>query len=71
MPIYHVKCYESGRWDDQKPREVEANDAKEAAEAVCGEPLRDAGKLGQLRAQVWPQGSPGDKRLFYRTGSSA
>ena len=65
MPRFKVRCYESGKWDEIEPRDIEAQDEQEAAESVCGEPLLEAGKLGQLRAEVWPLSSPGAKKLFY------
>ncbi len=65
MPIYKVKCYEGGRWDKNEPHPIEAADEQKAAEIVCDEPLSRAGKLGQLRAQVWLSSSPRAKKLFY------
>ena len=65
MPVFNVKCFERGIWDEADSRKVEANDAREAAESVCGGPLIDAGKPGQLRAQVWEPSAPRDKTLFY------
>ena len=55
MPRFKVMCYDRGRWDCQEPRIVEARNAKEAAEKVCGGPLiRGSDKPGNLRAKVWP-----------------
>ena len=65
MPRFKVRCYESGKWDEIEPRDIEAQDEREAAESVCGGPLVEAGKLGQLRAEVWPVSLPSDKKHFY------
>jgi hypothetical protein len=65
MTEFKVKCYDAGIWDKNEPQEVEANDPKEAAETVCGGPLLDAGKPGQLRAQVSLTSTPSEKTLFY------
>ncbi len=65
MPIYKVKCYEGGRWVKNEPHPIEAADEQKAAEIVCDEPLSKAGKLGQLRAQVWLSSSPKAKKLFH------
>ena len=65
MPRFKVRCYESAIWDKIEPRDIEAQDEQEAAESVCGEPLLDAGKHGQLRAEVWPPASPRKKKLFF------
>ncbi len=65
MPRFKVRCYESGKWDKIEPRDIEAEDEREAAESVCGEPLIEAGKLGQLRAQVWPASKPSARKMFY------
>ncbi len=65
MPRYKVRCYESGKWDEIEPRDIEAQNEREAAESVCGGPLLEAGKLGQLRAVVSPLAKPGHKTAFY------
>ena len=65
MPRFKVICYESAIGDGIEPRDIEARDEQEAAESVCGEPLLEKGKPGQLRAEVWPQSSPGEKKIFY------
>ena len=65
MPRFKVICYESGKWDKIDPRDIEAQDEQEAAESVCGGPLVEAGKLGQLRAEVWPVALPHKRKLFY------
>ena len=65
MPRFKVRCYEGTIWDKIEPRDIEARDEQEAAESVCGEPLLDAGKPGQLRAEVWPPASPRKNKLFY------
>lgn len=65
MTVYKVRCYEAGIWDGNEPHEVEANDPREAVEAVCGGPLSDAGKPGQLRAEAWPVSAPANVRPWY------
>ncbi len=65
MPRFKVICYEGGIWDNIERRGIEARDEREAAESVCGGPLVEAGKLGQLRAEVWPVSLPRKKKLFY------
>ncbi len=65
MPRFKVRCYESGKWDEIEPRDVEAKDEREAAESVCGGALSERGKPGQLRAVVSRLAKPGDKTAFY------
>ena len=65
MPRFKVRCYEGGIWDKIEPRDVEAQDEREAAESVCCESLVEAGALGLLRAEVWPLSSPSAKKLFF------
>ncbi len=65
MPRFNVRCYESGKWDEIEPRDIEAQNEREAAESVCGGPLLEAGKLGQLHAEVWPLGKPYKTSVFY------
>ena len=65
VPTFRVVCYEAGEWDLAKARVVEAQDAQEAAERVCGRPLLSGGNIGQLRAQVAPISRPRSKRTFY------
>jgi hypothetical protein len=57
--------YEAGEWDLANARVVEAQDAQEAAERVCGGPLLSKGNIGQLRAQVTPISRPRSKTTFY------
>ena len=55
MPHFKVMTYDRGRWDYLEPRIVEARNAKEAAEKVCGSPLaKGFDKPRNLRAKVWP-----------------
>ncbi len=68
MPRFKVRCYERAIWDGIEPRDIEAQDEQEAAEIVCGTPLIEGGKPGQLRAEVWPPFSPSAKKLFYVQG---
>ncbi len=65
MPRFKVKCFEAAIWDGNDDRDIEAQDEQEAAELVCGGPLIEAGKLGQLRAQVWPASKPSARKMFY------
>ncbi len=68
MPRFKVKCYERGKWDEIEYRNIEAQNELEAAVLICGGPLiEEAGKSGQLRAQVWPVSKPGARKLFYIT----
>jgi hypothetical protein len=46
MPEFRVVCYEAGEWNQATARLVEAQDAKAAAERVCGAPLVARGKIG-------------------------
>jgi hypothetical protein len=36
MPLFRVMCYRDGVWDLLEPQVVEANNARQAAEKVCG-----------------------------------
>ena len=65
MQSFKVICYDAAKWDGIGPRDIEAQDEREAAESVCGGPLIEAGKPGQLRAEVWPASKPKEKKLFY------
>ena len=65
MPRFKVMCFERAVWDEKEPRDIEAQDEREAAESVCGGPLSVRGKAGQLRAQVWPASKPSSKKMFY------
>ena len=50
---YQVQHWPNGEWSPEYNwRKVEARSEKEAAELVCGRPLREEGKLAQLRARV-------------------
>jgi hypothetical protein len=64
MPSFRVLCFRAGELDGD-PREVKAEDEHAAAEQVCGGPLVEAGKPGQLRAQVSPASMPGATKMFY------
>jgi hypothetical protein len=51
--IYQVQHWPDGQWDPRHNwQKVEASTEKEAAEKVCGLPLRQEGRLAQLRARV-------------------
>ena len=66
MPSFRVVCFEVGTAKmTEEHRDVEAQSEQEAAERVCGGPLADVGKAGQLRAQVAPVAKPSAKKLFY------
>jgi prefoldin subunit 5 len=64
---YRVKLYDMGIWDNAPPRSVKAATAREAAETICGAGVREAGRLGELCAEVWRKGSS-QKTYFYRAG---
>ena len=51
MPFFVVKCYAGGK-AKRDPRKVEARDALEAAEKICGGPLIEGAKPGNIRAEV-------------------
>ena len=70
MQVFKVRCFKAGVWDGIEPRDVEANNEKEAAERICGGLLRDGGMIGQLRAEVYLPSSPSVKKLFYVSGQS-
>ncbi len=65
MQIFKVRCYEAGKWDEIERRNIKAQVEREAVESVCGGPLVEAGKPGQLRAQVWPASKPSARKMFY------
>ncbi len=65
MQSFKVRCYEAGKWDEIEPRDIKAQDEREAAERVCGRPLMEWGKPGQLRAEVWLPSKPRAKKRFY------
>jgi hypothetical protein len=60
MQFFRVKRdYDGGKWIKAHFHpvvEVRATTAKEAAELVCGVSLREKGRPGEYRAQVWPSG---------------
>jgi hypothetical protein len=63
--LYRVVCFREGAWDGKEAVEREATSEMDAAEAICGTPLVEAGKPSQLRAQVTPMAAPAEKKLFY------
>ena len=66
MPLFRVVHYEDGAGGNRMVHEeVEALDAQAAAEMICGGPLQEGGKPGQLRAQVQPKDDANVKRMFY------
>ena len=52
MPFFMVKCYAGGKEKRGGPRKVEARNALEAAEEICGGPLIEGAKPGNMRAEV-------------------
>ncbi len=64
MPIFMVRCYVGGKPDEYKFRTIEAKDVLEAAEKVCGGPLIEGAKPGNLRAVVWLLDKPSEKTAF-------
>ena len=65
MPLFRVTCHKHGKWDGADPQEVEAEDEKAAAEKICGGPLVEVVKHGQLSAEVWPVSKPPVRKKFY------
>ncbi len=65
MPTFGVKCYVQGELDGVEHEPIEADDEREAAVRICGQPLARGGKLGQLRAVVWPTSKPGKRTPFF------
>ena len=73
MPDFIVTCYEYKCGEDgelklhnSSPLEVEAKDEREAAEKVCGGPLEEAGKPGELCAKVQSPDMPNEREFFRR-----
>lgn len=65
MPAFRVICYRAGKWDEQDPHDIEAENEKDAAEKACGATLiEDASKPGRYRAKVWPVASPSKIKHF-------
>jgi hypothetical protein len=65
MIEFKARQYNMGIWDGREPQTVVAASAIQAAEQVCGERLRSAGHLGELRAEVWAVGKPDRKGTYY------
>lgn len=65
MQAFKVRCFNAGIWDGHEPRDVEANNALEAAERICGAPLIEAGKIGSFRAEVYVASAPNVKKQFF------
>ena len=51
MPFFMVKCYAGGKAKGD-PCRIEARDALEAAEKICGGSLIEGAKPGNIRAEV-------------------
>ena len=62
MPIFTVWCYVGGKRND--PRRIEAKDALDAAENVCGGPLIEGSKPGTILAEVLAQDKPRPKTTY-------
>ena len=55
MPLFRVMCYRDGVWDLLEPRVVEANNARQAAEKVCGGVVVEgADRRSSVYLKVWP-----------------
>lgn len=65
MRVYSVSCFWSGKWDGNDPVQISAGSPREAAELVCGGPLRSLGKPERLCAEVVPQEGPAQRLDFY------
>ena len=65
MIEFKVRQYNMAIWDGREPQSVVASSAIQAAEQACGEPLRSAGTLGRLRAEVWAKNNPSEKETYY------
>lgn len=65
MQSFKVRCYKAGIWDEQADIAIEADTAFLAAVAICRIELIDRGGPSTLRVEVWPEGEPGKKSLFY------
>lgn len=65
MAKFGVKCFDQAIWDQKQHTTIEAEDELQAAMLVCGERLKEGGKAGQLRAEVWPISKPSAKKVFH------
>ena len=65
MIEFKVRLYNMAIWDGREPRTVVAPSAKEAAQQTSGERLKNAGTIGNLRAEVWAIGKPQEKETYY------
>lgn len=65
MGVYSVSCFWEGKWDGKPPVRISADSPREAAELVCGGPLRSLGKPERLCAEVVPQEQPAQRLDFY------
>ncbi len=65
MSVFKVRRYNMAIWDGREPQTVVAATALLAAEKACGEPLRDVGTHGKLRAEVWAAAKPHGKETYY------
>ncbi|MEX2449401.1 MAG: hypothetical protein WD407_00935 [Rhodospirillales bacterium] len=65
MPLFTVSVYVGEKWDGNAPRQIEAQDEREAAERVCGIPLTETGLPQHLRATVTTLSAPNANVRFY------
>jgi hypothetical protein len=66
VPRFMVELYNDSKRDKAAPQEAEAEDWQTAAEKVCGEPLVEGAKLGEMRAKVWAVGKPPVRKKVFR-----
>jgi hypothetical protein len=65
MGFYSVTCFCKGKWDGNAPIRIKAESPHEAAEMVCGGPLRSLGRPERLSAEVVPDDVPAQRIDFY------
>ena len=63
--LFSVRCYKGPTKPQGGYQAVEAGDAKEAAEKLCGEPLTERGNRSRLRAMVHTNPPGGLPLTFY------
>ena len=57
MPTYTVQCFEGGVWNDQEPLDIDADNPRLAAEAVCGGSVRRAENQASCAPKYGPKAS--------------
>ena len=66
MPKYKVQCFTYDAADGKGFQEIDAPNARAAAEKVCGGPMRSSQEQhGQLRARVRLVSDPRQEQVFY------